>query len=210
MSVYRVIVKKQVRWHKWTNTYIIVTHAPYSLDELLIIADTVAPRLVRFEQHFHSKEVDITETISTPILDPPVTNIFAQRPANPDSPLEQSVAGLRPIAIDDGFGPMLTLMLGLQPVCNHWGSKDYRYALSRDEVKATANGYQLQPESYKVLQKVLESAKKELFPLLQASPKIPSLALAASQDAHNPQIYRYRYVKDIIIKGAHMVKHRRR
>lgn len=210
MAVYRILVKKQVQWHEWTNSYVIVTSAPYSRDELLMIADTVAPRFVAFERYFHSEDVRLTETLATPLLDLLVTNIFGQRAANRSGGIETSVAGLRPIAIDASTGPILTLVLGLQPVRNHWGSKDYRYALSRDEVQATPNGYQLDPEAYKEFQRTLVRAKQELLPLLQANPQTPSFAISATQNVHDPQVYQYRYVRDIIIKGVHISKHRRR
>ncbi len=210
MAVYRVLVKKCVCWHEWTNSYIVITHAPYSLDELLMVADTVAPRFVTFERHFHSEDVQLTETITTPLLDPPVPNLYGQRSANQGSMTETSVTGLRPIAVETSTGPMLTLVLGLQPVRNHWGSKDYRYALSQADVQATPDGYQIRPEAYKTLQQALTTAKRALLPLLQANPQLPSFAISASRNAHDPQVYQYRYVRDVIIKGVHVSKHRRR
>ncbi len=206
MAVYRILVKKRLRHHAWSNTYIIVSAAPYSQDELVYVADKVAHRFVAFERHFYSEEVQLTETITTPLLNPPITNTFAQRPAASDGRNWHSLPGLRPIAVEESLGSALTLVLGLQPVANRWGRKYYRYALRRDEVQTIASGYQLTRESLAQLQQILATAKKELLPLLQSNSANPSFAISTSQHEHNPEVYKYRYVRDITIKGVHILK----
>ncbi len=210
MAVYRILVKKEVRGYAWTNTYVVVTQAAHTRNEQLMIADTVAPRFVTFERVFHSEEVQFTDTITTPLLDPPATNVFTQRGAGPGGALHSHVAGQRPIGLAASAGPQLTLVLGLEPVRNHWGSKDYRYALSLDDLQATPRGYQFRPDASTAMQQRLARAKRELGPLLGATAAMPALAISATTQIHDPQTYGYRYVQDMIIKGIHLSKHRRR
>lgn len=208
MAVYRITVKKEVRRHAWTNTYVVVTQAAHTRAEQYLIADTVALRFVAFERVFHSEEVQFTDTITTPLLDPPATNVFSQRGAG--GALHSHLAGQRPIALAASAGPQMTLVLGLEPVRNHWGSKDYRYALSHDELQATFHGYQLRPDAATAMQERLDRAKRELGPLLGAPAEGPAFAISATTQMHDPQTYRYRRVQNIMVKGIHVSKHRRR
>ncbi len=208
MAVYRIEVKKRAQRHGWSNAYVVLTAAAYRSDELAQIADTVAPRFVAFERHFHSEEVEITETVTLPLLEPPATEI-AYRPAELHGRAGRSVTGLRPIAIEESAGPSLTLMLGLQPVSRHWGWKDYRYALHQGEIQASTGGYHLRPESLANWQQTLATAKRHLQPLLLADSTMPSFAVSATRNTHDPHEYQQRYVCDLLIKGVHINKHRR-
>lgn len=208
MAVYRIEVKKRVERHAWSNAYVVLTIAPYTRDELLIMADECAPRLVAFERHVHSEEVEITETITTALLSE-ATSESAYRPAHMSGRIGSSVQGLRPFAVEESTGPSITLVLGLQPISGHWGSKDYRYALGQHEVVPSNRGYHLRPDSLKLWQQILMQAKTHIQPLLTADGSVPSLAVSASRSGHEPQAYRSRYIRDLQIKGVHINKHRR-
>ena len=207
MAVYRILTKKRVRiqWSReytWTNTYMVVTAAPFSSEELSMVADTVAPRLVTFERHFHIEDVEFYETQTYPVLDPPQTNTFAAR--------SMEVQGLRPIAVSDSAGPAFALWLGFQPRMNYWGKKNYRYTVGKDEYESQGRDYRLRPSAQAQLQAILETAKPAVRPLLQADPKTFSLAVSAGKDEHLPASYQYRYLTDVILRGIHVVKARRR
>ncbi len=206
MAVYRILTKKQVRQdyqaHTWVNTYTVVSAAPFSSAERMAVADTVAPLLVTFEQHFHIEAVEFYDTQTYPVLDPPQTNIFAARPV--------AAQGRRPVALADSSGPAVALWLGVQPRFNAWGKKDYRYAIGKEDYEATAGDYSLRPSAHAELQAILESAKHELQPLLQADPKGLSLVVSADKAEHLPESYQARYVTDVVLRGIHVAKHRRR
>ena len=206
MAVYSILTKKRVRhgYHEyaWVNTYTVVSAAPFSIEEQMAVADTVAPRLVAFEQHFHIEAVEFYDTQTYPVLDPPVTNAFAGRYV--------SAQGLRPVAIEDSAGPAFALWLGFQPRFNYWGRKDYRYALGKDDYDSMGGDYRLRPAAHAELQAVLERAKPEIQPLLQADPQAFSLVVSADKAQHLPESYQHRYLTDVILRGVHVVKHRRR
>lgn len=186
----------------------IVVNTPFDRSELEYIADTIAPKILLFERIFYSEEVEMlgSETIS--ICDPPESWI-ALRYGDPHGKSWQHLSGLRPFAVEESTGPAITLLLGLQPVANHWGSKDYRYALHKDEIQAIAGGYQLRPESRTEMEKRLIKAKSTIKDILHDDATRPALAISASKDAHLLEAYKYRRVQDIIIKGIHISKHRR-
>lgn len=207
MAVYRILIKKRVqsgahRTFEWSNTYTVVSMAPFSRDETRSIADTVAPRLVEFERYFHIEDVQFWQTQTTPIVDPPVTNVFVQLPFDE--------RGRRPIALHDSAGPTLTLLLGFEPLRNHWGKKDYRYAVGKDEYDAMPGEYRLRPESLAQFQATVRTAKTELQPLLQADSQVPSLVVSATTDEHLLESYTYRYIRNVIVQGIHTAKQRRR
>lgn len=209
MAVYRILVKKQLHSHSWSNAYVVVSPKPYTQNELIHVADAIAPRFVAFERHFHSEEVQIVETVTTAILSPPIGNTFARRPAATNGWNHHSLSGLRPIAVEGSLGAAFTLVLGLQPVANRWGVKYYRYALRRDEIQSTFSGYQLTMESRNRLEHMLTIAKQELLPLMGADPNVLSFALHAAEQEHNPMAYKYRYVRDITVKGVAVLKSHR-
>jgi len=209
MGIYQVSIKKQAHHHKWVNTYVIVIDTPCSHDELEYVADAVSPALITFERIFLSEEVEITHAETTPVCEPAEAWIAWRAGVNAAT-YGQGVPGLRPMAIEESMGPAITLLLGLQPVVNHWGRKDYRYALHRDDVNATIHGYQLRPEAREAIEARLAQAKASIKTLLQGDATIPSLAVSASTNAHLIETYRYRRVRNITIKGVHIKKHRRR
>ncbi len=48
MAVYRILVKKRIQlqayhFYIWANTYMVVSATPYSSEERMTVADTVAP-----------------------------------------------------------------------------------------------------------------------------------------------------------------------
>lgn len=208
MGIYQVSIKKRVHSHEWTNAYVIVMNTLYSQDELGCIADTVAPKLVTFERFFLSEEVEIICSETVPICEPRASST-AWRAGDHATPNGQNVAGLRPIAIEESTGPAITLLLGLQPITGHWGRKDYRFALHRDDIEATTHGYRLRHEARMTLDTRLAQAKLSIRTLLQADEMVPCLAVSASTNAHLLESYRCRRVRDIIIKGVHINKHRR-
>jgi hypothetical protein len=183
-------------------------NTPFSRGELEYIADHVARGLLLFERVFYSEEVEMVSSETVPVSDPPEPWI-ALRYGDPDGKSHQHLPGLRPFAIEESTGPSITLLLGLQPVANHWGSKDYRYALHKDDIKATTQGYQLQAASQKQMEQRLTEAKKHIQHLLHNDPTKPALAVSASKDAHVIERYKYRRVQDVMIKGIHISKHRR-
>lgn len=208
MATYQVSIRKRVQRHEWTNQYVIVLDTAFSRDELERVADMVSPQLIAFERVFLSEEVEILHAEIIPICQPPEPWV-AWRAANTGLRVKGNVAGLRPIAIEESTGPAITLLLGLQPVANHWGSKDYRYALHRDEIQVTSRGYHLRAEAQKEMEARLVQAKSHIKTLLAADDTKPSLAVSATRDPHLPSTYRYRRVRNIIIKGVHIHKHRR-
>jgi len=158
MAVYQVSIKKRVHRHERANQYIIVLDTPFSRDELDYIADSVPPRLISFERIFLSEEVELLYAEITPICQPPEP-WMAWRAADSQSHIPRSITGLRPMAIEETTGPAITLVLGLQPTANHWGRKDYRYALHRDEVQISSRGYHLHIHAQKEMDLRLSQAK---------------------------------------------------
>jgi len=208
MGVYQIQIKKRLQHHSWTNAYIIIVNTPFDRSELECIADTVAPKILSFERIFYSEEVELLGSETVPICNPPELWI-ALRYGDPQGNTWQHLPGLRPFAVEESTGPAITLLLGLQPIANHWGSKDYRYALHKDEVQAIAGGYQLRADSRKEMEKRLMTAKSAIKDILHNDTTKPALAVSASKDAHLLEVYKYRRVQDIIIKGIHISKHRR-
>nr|WP_139088722.1 hypothetical protein [Oscillochloris trichoides] len=208
MGVYRIQIKKQLQRHNWTNSYIVVVNTPFDRSELERIADTIAPKILLFERIFYSEEVEMLGSETIPVCDPPEPWI-ALRYGDPHGKSWQHLPGLRPFAVEESTGAAITLLLGLQPVASHWGNKDYRYALHKDEIQAIAGGYQLRPESRKEMENRLIKAKSTIKDILHNDTTKPALAVSASKDAHLLETYKYRRVQDIIIKGIHISKHRR-
>ncbi len=205
MAVYQVSIKKRVHRHEWANQYIIVLDTPFSRDELDYIADSVPPRLISFERIFLSEEVELLHAEITPICQPPEP-WMAWRAADSQSHIPRSIAGLRPMAIEETTGPAVTLVLGLQPTANHWGRKDYRYALHRDEVQISSRGYHLHIHAQKEMDLRLSQAKLQIKPFLEADHMKPSLAVSASREPHLVSTYQYRRVRNITIKGVHIYR----
>lgn len=202
MAVYRILVRKRVQTYEWSNSYTVVSNHPYARTELFAVADHIAPRLAAFEQHFHLRAVQFYDTLTTPLLATPIPNEFAQRFING--------SGQRDIPVEQSWGALVTLLVGLQPVSNHWGRKDFQYSVGRTDVVSQWHGYVLRPEVQQSLQAALSVAKTQLAPLLQARPDTICLAISTSENEHEPMSYNRRYIQDVIIKGVHWHKPRRR
>lgn len=202
MAVYRVIIKKRVQRHEWSNTYTIASRQSYTHSELLEVADQVTPRLVQFEQYLHIRDVQFYDTLTSLIRPEPGGNEFAQRstPGN----------GLRDISLDQSWTTGVTLLVGFQPVSGYWGSKDYRYSIARSDVRSNFATYVLRDEARQQLAATLTVAKSHLQPLLLATLDQLSLAVSANREEHEPMSYQTRLIKDIQIKDVHFNKPRRK
>ncbi len=60
------------------------------------------------------------------------------------------------------------------------------------------------------MQAILDKAKPVLQPMLQADPNVFSLVVSADKNEHLRESYHYRYLTDVILRGIHGAKHRRR